>query len=141
LDRNGQLIAGGELVHDAFKVSLIEFKPGWYATLFDGFERHYNGFERATSFANLDDVTTLDQVRGNIDLPAVDHEMSMTDKLARLGAGAGKTQTIYDGIESLLEEEQKVFPGNPLTPVCSGKIAAELPFENTINAFNLLLLA
>jgi len=127
-------------VHDAFKVSLIEFKPGRYTTLFDGFERHCNGLERAASFANLDDVTTLDQVRGNIDLPAVDHEMSMTDKLARLGAGTGKTQAIYDGIESLLEEEQKVFPGNPLTSVCSGKIAAELPFEDPIDALNFLLL-
>jgi hypothetical protein len=31
--------------------------------------------------------------------------MPVADKLARLGAGTGKTQTIDDGIESLLEEE------------------------------------
>src|SRR4029453_17999461 len=44
-------------------------------------------------------------------------------------------------IESLLEYEQKVFPSNPLAPVCSGEIATELAFENTIDAFNFLFLA
>jgi hypothetical protein len=65
----------------------------------------------------------------------------MTDKLARLGAGACETQAIDYGIEPLLEEEQKVFPSNPLASVCSGKIAAELALENTIDALDFLFLA
>jgi hypothetical protein len=92
-------------VDNTFKFNFVEFEPVRYAALFNRFDGHPDGLERATSFADLNDIAALDNIRGNINLSIIDHEMPVSNKLARLGTGTSKTQAIYDGIESLLEQQ------------------------------------
>ena len=65
----------------------------------------------AAGLTDLDDVTGLDEVRGDVDLLAVDGEVSVRDQLTSVAAGLSKAQTEHDVVQTALHELEQVLTG------------------------------
>src|SRR5581483_1233168 len=86
-------------------------------------------------------VARAHEVRGHVDLAAVDGEVPVAHELAGLGARGRKPEPVGDVVEPPLEELQQHVAGDTLAPVGEVEVAAELPLEQTVDAPELLLLA
>ena len=83
----------GELVDDALQGASLAVQPGG--------QSHDGGLgasqlselrRAAAGLTDLDDITGLDEVRGDVDLLAVDGEVSVRDQLTSVAAGLSKAQ-------------------------------------------------
>src|SRR5262249_36974111 len=72
---------------------------------------------------------------------AVDLEVAVRHHLARFGAGCGEAQPEDDIVQAPLEETQEVLPRHAPLALRLGEVAPELPLEEPVDTFGLLLLA
>lgn len=139
LNRHGDILAHRQTLDRAFHCFLVQFDPLGHSAPHDSFNGVCNNLNIFTFFPNFDDIAWADLIGWDIDLPAVDQKMTVSDQLARLVTRIGKTHPINDIIETLFQHHQKIGPGNPLPAVRSFKGKLELFFRKAICSFHLLL--
>src|SRR5207248_1533089 len=88
-----------------------------------------------------DDVVRLDLVAGDVDPAAVDVEVAVANKLARLRARAGEAEPVDDVVEARLEHPQQFLAGDARALGGLRVVGAELLLEQAVVAARLLLLA
>ena len=140
LNGNINFFAGGKANHGALEAVLIALHPG-------GDQEHgsvltHQALEdlgRAAALRDLDHIAGLDEVGRNVDLLAVDGEVSMADELTGLTAGHRKAHAVNNVIQTALDRDEQIVTG--LAGGGSGRliVAAELLFEDTIDELDLLL--
>src|SRR4051812_11664360 len=88
-----------------------------------------------------DHVVGAQLIRRDVDPPAIDRPVAVTDQLTRLPARAGKAESHERVVESRLEQPQQVLAGHAALPRRLGVVVAELLLEHAVVAAGLLLLA
>ena len=73
--------------------------------------RRLNSSEERLLSAHFDDIASLHQVGGNVDLLAVDGEVGVADQLTGLTAGSGETHTVHNVVQTALNQDQQVVAG------------------------------
>ncbi len=86
-------------------------------------------------------ITRAKQHGGDISPHAIDHEMTMVDHLASLGAIFRQTHAENHIVQTQFQRLKQVKTGQTTCAACIAEIAAELAFENAINAARFLLCA
>src|SRR5262249_37030388 len=85
----------------------VKQQPFRHASALDPFERVRNRAVLPAALPHGDDITGLDRERRNVDLPAVDHEMTVTNKLTRLRPRRGKSEAVGNVVQTPFEELQE----------------------------------
>ena len=88
---------------------------------------------------HFDHIAGLNQVRRNVDLLAVDGEVTVVDQLTSLAAGVGQTQTEHNVVQTAFQDCQQVFACLAGTADGHLEVAAELALQNAIESLGLLL--
>ena len=96
---------------------------------------------RTAALSNFDDIASLHQIGGDVDLLAVDGEVGVAHQLTGLTAGSGETQTIHNVIQTALNQDQQVIAGLAGSGGSALIVSVELLFQNTIDELDLLLLS
>ena len=131
----------GELVDDALQGASLAVQPGG--------QSHDGGLgasqlselsRAAAGLTDLDDVTGLDEVRGDVDLLAVDGEVSVRDQLTSVAAGLSKAQTEHDVVQTALHELEQVLTGLAGHSLSLQVSVVELLLQNAVDELDLLLL-
>src|SRR5690606_36820297 len=82
-----------------------------------------------------------DPRRGNVRLPAVEHDVAVPDQLAGVVAGLGEAGPVDHAVQAGLEDAQQVLAGLALLAVGLLVVPAELLLKDAVDARALLLLA
>jgi hypothetical protein len=104
-------------------------------------ERFLDAHDLVAALAYGDDVTDLEQRRGDVDLAAVHQEVTVPHELPRLGARVREAESVDHVVEPPLEQDHQRFAGDALRPVRFLEQLPELPLEQAVHALQLLLLA
>ena len=91
--------------------------------------------------ADSDDVAGLDAVGRDVHALAVHGEVTVTDGLTSLFAGAGEAKTEDDVVEARLKDDHEVLTGDAVHLTGLVEVAVELLLQNAIDELDLLLLA
>src|SRR5215211_537886 len=86
-------------------------------------------------------VAGLDLERGDVDLAPVDLDVPVVDELARLAPRGGEARAVDRVVEPALQQAQEVLARDALHARRPLEVVAELPFEDEVDALDLLLLA
>src|SRR6266567_2397476 len=127
--------------YTAFEVVAIDFQPIRRVLVRSEFFRLLQDRQLATAFANRDLFTHAHLVGRNVDLPAVNGNMTMAYQLPCLAARNPESQPQNDAVQPALELLQQQFASNALSARRFFEIIAELGFLSEIDALGLLLLA
>ncbi len=87
------------------------------------------------------DVARAQRVRRDVDLLAVDQEVSVAHELPRLRPRGRQTQPVDDVVEAALEQLEQRLARDPARAVGGLEVPAELVLEHAVDALDLLLLA
>ena len=90
---------------------------------------------------DADNIASLAKVGRNIDLFAVDKEMSVRNQLACFGAGRSESAGIYHIIQTAFADNQQVITGHAGSFLRHQEIFVELTFVNAIKSSGNLLRA
>ena len=93
------------------------------------------------AFADRDHIANLALEARDVDLAAVDLDVSVTNNLARLAARNRKTEAVSNVVETRLELLQEQFAGDAGLVGSLLVVGAELGLEREVDALGLLLLA
>ena len=91
--------------------------------------------------ADLNDVARTHEVRRDVDLLAVDREVTVADELARLGVIAREAHAVDDVVEPALEQLDQRVTRDARRLERLVVVAAELALGDAVDALDLLLLA
>ncbi|BAF58528.1 hypothetical protein PTH_0348 [Pelotomaculum thermopropionicum SI] len=87
------------------------------------------------------DIAGLDQVRGDVNPPAVYGKVAVPDQLPGFVPGSPQAQAVNNVVQAPLQKPKQVFTGDAGLPFGLFKVPAELAFQNAVNPAGLLLLA
>ena len=96
LDGHINVLTSGHLQDSTLQRVLVALEPLGYVdhgSVFGGQALEAGG--AAAAFLHLDHITHANQIGRNVDLLAVDGEVSVADQLTGLTAGRGEAQTIH----------------------------------------------
>ena len=94
---------------------------------------------RTAGLTDLDHVTGLDLVRGDVDLLAIDGKVSVAHQLAGVAAGLSKAQAEHDVVQAALHELEQVLTGLAGHRLSTQVSIVELLFQNAVDELDLLL--
>ena len=95
---------------------------------------------RTAGLTDFDHVTGLDLIRRNVDLLAVDGEVSVAHQLASVAAGLSEAQTEHDVVQTALHDLQQVLTGLAGASLSTQVSIVELLLQNAVDKLDLLLL-
>ena len=131
----------GELVDDALQGASLAVQPGGQSHDGSLGASQLSELRRAAAgLTDLDDITGLDEVRGDVDLLAVDGEVSVRDQLTSVAAGLSKAQTEHDVVQTALHELEQVLTGLAGHSLSLQVSVVELLLQNAVDELDLLLL-
>src|SRR6266851_2792839 len=125
----------------AFEVVAIYFQPIGRILVRSEFFRLLEDRQLATAFANRYLFAHAHLVGRDIDLSAINRNVTMADQLPRLAAGDPETQPQNDTVQPALELLQQQFASHAFSARRFFEIIAELGFLREVDALGLLLLA
>src|SRR4051812_26989992 len=140
LNRNIDLRTLRELVDQHAEVGLDDLQPRRDRAVAEGLLGHDEGQHRERLRPHVDDVPLRDLVGRDVDLDAVDHEVTVAHQLPRLTAGAGDAGAVDHVVQAGLEDLQQVLTGLTGTPDGFLVVPDELTLENAVGVASLLLL-
>src|SRR6185437_3912607 len=106
-----------------------------------GVARGQDGGVVLAGFADGDDIAELHLRRRDVALAAVELDVAVAHNLARLCAAGAEAHAIDDAVHAAFEARHEVFAGDALAGRGLLIGAAELPFEDAVNAPHLLFFA
>ena len=89
---------------------------------------------------DLDHVTGLDLVGRNVDLLAIDGEVSVAHQLTSVAAGLSKAQAEHDVVQTALHDLEQVLTGLAGASLSTQVSIVELLLQNAVDKLDLLLL-
>src|SRR5437868_11768702 len=95
----------------------------------------------AARFLDAHAVAGLDLERGYVHLAPVDLDVPVVDELARLPPRRGEARAVDGVVQAALEQGEQVLARDALHAGRALEVVAELPFEDEVDSFDLLLLA
>src|SRR5690606_37348979 len=135
------LLTLGQGVHEDAEVRRDDLEPRRNLALAglgvrDDERRHLAGL-----VAHLDDVVGRHPVARDVDLLAVDGDVTVAHQLAGHVAALGQTRAVHHVVQTALEDRQQVLTCLALLAVGLFVVVAELLLEDAVDARALLLLA
>src|SRR5205814_616882 len=130
----------GQRGYATFEVIAIDFNPVRRIRVPSEFFRLLQNRQLLAGLANGDLFPDRDLVRRNVYLPAIDADVSMTNKLPRLSSRNSQSHAQDDAIEPALKLLQEQLAGHALGARSLLEVIAELAFLGKINALGFLLL-
>ena len=100
VDDGGDFFAGRDVGDGGLEFVLVDFEPRGPAAGFGGVEVGLGEFAALLGVAGLDDFAGLAFVGGDVDLLAVDADVSVEDELAGGAAGRGEAHAVDDVVEA-----------------------------------------
>ena len=91
-------------------------------------------------FLDLDDIAGLHLIGRNVDDLAVDHVMTMVDKLSGFSSCGAQPHSVDDVVKSFFQHDQQVFTGDALLVRRLLKCISELLFKDAVDELRSLLL-
>src|SRR3990172_5930852 len=88
----------------------------------------------------LDDVARPDEERGNVHPLSPDREVTVPHELPALPAGHREAELVRDVVQPAFQEDQEVVARLPLQLLRLLEVVVELPLEQAVDPFRLLLL-
>src|SRR5450631_496200 len=131
----------GQRVDEDLHLRRDGFNPGRYRALAglcagDDERCHLHGLA-----TNLDDVVLGHPEAGDVHLVPVDHEVAVTNQLARHVTGGGEACPVHDVVQTGLQDAQQVLAGLAGATVRLLVVTAELLLQDAVDAGGVLLLA
>ena len=115
-------------------------KPRRDGALPVGLTRHHQRVEVHRLLGDVDDVVSLDAVRGDIHLLTVDQEVAMHHELTGLAASSREPGAVHDIVETRLEDLQQRVTGLAGVTIRFLVVTTELLLEDAVGETSLLLL-
>src|SRR5438093_3137006 len=139
---NGQadVFAFRKIEHRAAELLGIQLQPRRNASAASRFHGLADLVILAALFTDLNHFALPDLVRGDVVLLSVHLDVSVPDQLPRLCARSGKSERVNDVVQTQLELAEKIVAGNAVLLRGAPEIQTELPFQQAVNALDLLLL-
>src|SRR5262245_44067443 len=140
-DRHREVLAVRVSLHAALEVFLVDLEPLRDPAPLDARQRVDDARDLAARLLDLDHVARAHQVRRDVDLAAVDAEVTVPGELARLGVIGGESHPVDDVVQPALEQDEQVVAGHSLHAQGLVVVTTELALGNPVDALDLLLLA
>ena len=135
------LVTGRELKDGALELLDVDLEPAGDGHVLGGDQGLLDGEKVLVLGGDGNNVAGLDLSGGDVAAVAVHGDVTVTDGLTGLLAGAGEAKTEDDVVETALEDAHQVVAGDALTLESGVVVAVELLLENAIDELGLLLLA
>src|SRR5580704_17239320 len=139
--RRLNVVAARQRSDFGFEGVFIDFKPGHGVAALRDVTRVENHGVVMHIRAQRNFFAGADQIRRDIHLLAVHENMAVENNLASLSARAAEADAPDNVIEPALEHDDKVFAGRAFGTLGFLVEIAELAFEQSVGALDLLLLA
>ena len=94
LNRHRQVFTYRQILYDAFHAVLFQIEPLGNAATYDGIQRVCDSLNLTAFFADLDNITRLNEVGRNVDLLTVHGEVIMPHKMTPLDTGIDKPHPV-----------------------------------------------
>src|SRR6478735_2577113 len=141
LDRDVDLRPDRDLVDEDAHPRRDDLHPRGGDALAVGLASHDQRGQLERLLAHVDDVVVGDLEGRDVDLLAVDQEVTVRDELAGLAAHPGEAGAVDHVVEAALEELQEVVAGLALATAGLLVVADELLLHHAVGEASLLLLA
>src|SRR5919202_1122588 len=141
LDRGVDHLAGRDAVDQHAQLAADDLQPRRHGALAGAGLGDLEGQHPPRLLGDLDDVVGADPVRRDVDLAAVDPDVTVAHQLAGHVAGLGEAGPVHDVVQARLEDLQQDLTGLARLLVGLFVVAAELLLQDAVDAARLLLLA
>src|SRR5690606_30015699 len=141
VDVGVQITPCGQALEDTFLLGSVHFQPFCLAALGCQVQRAIDAQLVLGLLANGNHITRGNQVGRNVHGLAVDTDGLVGNQLTSFGTRGAKTHTVYNVIQTTLEQLQQVLTGSALQTGSFLVVVAELTFEDAVDTTNFLLLA
>src|SRR3954451_17476156 len=141
LDRHVDLGPDRELVDEHPHPRRKRLEPGGHHALAVGLAGDDEGRHLQRLLTDVDHVVRGDLERRDVDLLAVDEEVTVHDQLAGVPTRPGEPGAVHDVVEAALEQLEQVVTGLAGAAGGLGVVVVELLLEDAVGEASLLLLA
>src|SRR5438132_1267678 len=120
-------------------VVFVEAEPGNDGPLLAGVERIFDAGDLVALVLDRDHIADANGVRGDVDEPAVDGDVSMRNELPGVTARGGKPDPVDDVVQPRLQKAEQVETGDARHLRGPVEVEPELALEQEVDAARALL--
>src|SRR5829696_3569810 len=135
------LVAAGQVGNGARELGRVERQPLGRLVRAKGLLGQLERLARTPALANLDAVTGLQLMGGDVARHAVDGEVAVIDELPSLSARRREAHPVDDVVETQLQRSEQALAGHAGAGLRGVEVVPELALEDAVHAADLLLLA